>query len=201
MSLDGWMLATEDDPPVQAYVAEMNGEAPSEGSGHKHSLKHVIRATKFGSTCVQIDIDVVLKRSVAPLLDLPFDFITSRAFAFPAHARDRLGFVGCTGFYIAKPKSAPFCELVLQHINRNTFGHPLDQLVLNSLLVEADEDGRHWRETASASGEDFEMDAFEIQGCRIGVLPKETIERNDDLTGPSVFGNHFKTLLDHFIPA
>ena len=38
----------------------------------------------------------------------------------------------CTGFYVAKPSSGPFCDLVRDHLERGTFGEePLDQLVIN----------------------------------------------------------------------
>lgn len=55
-----------------------------------------------------VHLDLALFRDINSILQLPYDFIISRAFAFPEQTLKKLGFVGCTGFYVVKPEAQPF---------------------------------------------------------------------------------------------
>jgi hypothetical protein len=157
------------------------------GSGDRERTEHIVSRLEEGRICLQIDLDVYLKRDVDPIVGLPYDFIVSRAFRFPEDIVARLGFVACTGFYVAKPSALP----LLRHLySRLREGLVLDQAELNACLVESE-----WHnETVELLGFQGVADVCECRGVKICVLPKEVIARDDDLE-TSWFGNHFRTLL------
>jgi hypothetical protein len=70
----------------------------------------------------------------------------------------------------------------------------MDQDVFNPMLCECDPPRQ---ETVRLGSLPLAMDVFEIEGCRIGVLPKEAVERNLDTT--AIFGNHARPILDQFL--
>jgi hypothetical protein len=198
VSLDGQRYVDANDT-----ITTVNVNAPGVklgwGNGDKYRTERVLAHLKGGVTCFQIDLDVLLKRSISILLDLPFDFLISRAFRCPPIAREKLGFVACTGFYLAKPAATGLCAAVLQHIASNTYGSFLDQVVLNNMLVEAAERG-DWRQRSLISGGlGFDVDEFECCGCKIGVLAEAVILRSADREA-ALFGNHDSSLLEHFFP-
>ena len=160
-------------------------------------LKRVQENVLRKHTSFQIDIDVSLKKDVSVLCRLPYDFLISRAFAFPAFAANALGFVACTGFYIAKEPSLPLCQILYENIFSNKFGSQLDQLVLNSMLCESILANPSVRESISLDNEDYEIDVFCIAGVRIGVLPKAFVERSSN--SAAIFGNHHTSVIDHFM--
>ncbi len=199
VSVDGGRHIDTDASITTVYVNSPDGEL-AWGSGDSCRMERVLTHLKGGLACFQIDLDVLLKRDISPLMDLPYDFLISRAFKCPPIARGKFGFVACTGFYLAKPGAADLCDRVLQHIASNTYGSILDQVVLNNMLVEAAEKGG-WRQRFLKLGElDFDLDEFECCGCRIGVLPEAAILRSADRHA-AVFGNHDYSLLEPFHPA
>lgn len=152
------------------------------GAGDSERLRHILTRLKEGVTCYQIDLDVRLKRDFRPMADLPYDFIISRAFGVPKEVVEELGFVGCTGFYIAKPEAAPLLEPLLAELG------PMgvyDQHTLN----------RRWRSETWRQDHvkiaDFEgrIDVCEHEGVSVCVLPTEAILRTPDMDA-SWFGNH-----------
>jgi hypothetical protein len=195
ISLDGGQYAREDRDIATLKVDA--GEALRYGLGDKIRLAHIAARLVDGVTCIQLDVDVELKRNVAPLVELPYDFIVSRAFAAPDFAAAALGFVACTGFYVAKPSSLPLCRNILRRVARRDHDTDLDQYILNVLLVDAAEAGRHARETVALEGRDLEMDVFRVGRCRIGVLPAEAISRRDDPVG-ALYGVHHPNVLTRF---
>jgi hypothetical protein len=198
VSVDGERYVDTSDSITTVCVNPPDAEL-AWGSGDKYRTERVLAHLKGGLTCFQIDLDVQLKRGISILLDLPYDFLISRAFRCPPLAREKLGFVACTGFYLAKPGAARLCATVLRHIACNTYGSFLDQVVLNNMLVEAAEHGG-WRRRSLIFGElGFDVDEFECCGCKIAVLPKAAILRSADRQ-TALFGNHDSSLLEHFFP-
>jgi hypothetical protein len=169
------------------------------GTGDRFRLERIIWHISQGVTCVQIDLDVIIKRSISILSDLPYDFIISRAFTFPPIAFKQFGFVACTGFYIAKPGACLLCKEILMRIESNSLNSQLDQYIINKILLELAEKGSWQQRSIMMCGLEFAMDEFDFNGCRIGVLPKNTILRSAD-TKASVFGNHAQPLLEIFFP-
>lgn len=149
-------------------------------------------------TCVHVDLDVRMKRDFSALCRLPYDFIISRAFHFPPFAAQKLGFVACTGFYIAKPSARHICDVLFRNIEENRYFSRLDQYVLNAMLCEVVRDDVPRRETADLDGVSLDLDVFAFDGCSIAVLPREAIERNRE-TESSVFGNHDIAFIDEFL--
>jgi hypothetical protein len=168
------------------------------GFGDMARLALIAGHLERGTACVQMDIDVLLKRDVSPLLSLPYDFIVSRASAQPKPIAERMGFVACTGFYIAKPDAIDLCHAILSHAENNTYDSDLDQIVLNNLLLEAKQQNLWNRRDIAFDHTQLSIDEFECFGCRIAVLPSAVIQRNADL-GSSLFGNHHRDLLGQFI--
>jgi hypothetical protein len=174
---------------VTTIAATVGSTPPRYGDGDRFRLERIIGYLREGRTCFQIDLDVRMKRPFKCLAQLPYDFIVSRAFNFPNFAAERFGFVACTGFYVAKPSALPFAEALLRDINANVYGSSYDQYVVNAILWGAADNGRHNRDSISLEGRSLDVDTFEAVGCRIGVLPRETILRSADFQ-QATFGNH-----------
>ncbi len=152
------------------------------GAGDSERMRHILARLRQGVTCFQIDLDVRLKLDFRPMADLPYDFIISRAFGVPKEVVEALGFVACTGFYIAKPAAAPLLEPILAELG------PLgiyDQNLLNRRLKDAT-----WHQDRVTLGQ-FEgrIDVCEHDGVSICVLPREAILRTPEMDA-SWFGNH-----------
>jgi hypothetical protein len=198
ISLDGGAYEGDALDVATIYTAHRQ-KKPGYGDGDPLRLEQILRHLEQGRTCIQIDVDVRMKREFSSLSRLPYDFIVSRAFGFPTFAVKQLGFVGCTGFYIAKPSAQPLCTKMLLDIRERIHPHAyLDQHVLNAMLCAAADGGLQRQETIRLDGIAFALDVFEVEACRIGVLPRETIERSAD-ANLAVFGNHHRFFLDQFL--
>jgi hypothetical protein len=184
---------------VSSVTTFMADAAPAELLRYEptfiYRLERILFHLAQGRTCIQIDLDVRMKRDFSALCSLPYDFIVSREFGSPGLAVERLGFVAGCGFYIAKPSARRLCAAWLDHIRRKTYGTDMDQNVLNLMLCDV---GSPTRQTISFGNLVLQMDVLELAGCRIGVLPKEAIERNLEIRA-SVFGNHHRGLIDRFL--
>ena len=187
LSLDG--LPTPVGVPGVSVIPCPKQEPLEWGSGDVVRLEHVISNLKNNVTCLQIDLDVYLKKAIDQVIALDYDFIISRAFNSPPEIAKKQGFVLCTGFYIAKPSALTFCQALYDEIcqlARVQSGNPvLDQRVVNVLLrdvewasVEHVDD--HWRTKFSVC---------EFLGTRICVLGAQDVARNGDLAW-SHFGIH-----------
>jgi hypothetical protein len=75
------------------------------GSGDLPRLQKIIELCSQGFICIHMDLDVVLIKNISILLEKANGLVFSRAFTFPEKTAEKLGFVGCTGFYIATPES------------------------------------------------------------------------------------------------
>lgn len=171
---------------------------PRYGSGDLFRMEHILDYIQQNRCCFQIDIDVHLVRNFTELLTLPYDFVLSRAFAFPEFAAKRIGFVGCTGFYFAKPRAKVFCEDVIKNIRTNAFNSHLDQYVINSMICTPAVLESHRQEKKDLSGIELEMDVFHVNGCEIAILPIKALDRSAN--GSAIFGNHHRDVLNRFVP-
>jgi hypothetical protein len=164
------------------------------GWGDLPRLQHILSLLENDITCIQIDLDVILKRSIDTLIQLPYDLIISRAFSFPAEVAERFGFVMCTGFFIAKPGTVGLLRDLGQEIIDRRIKTNLDQGFLNLMLV----DSVSWQtQIMNLAGQPSGLSVCKYAGCTIAVLPAEAIARNSDLEA-STFGNHHSELLKHF---
>jgi hypothetical protein len=161
-------------------------------------LAYLIGQLEAGTACFQIDIDVLLKQSIRPVMDLPHDFLISRAYGFPRDAVQKLGFVGCCGFFLAKPSSLQFCQEILHRLETKADGSTLDQFVLNRMLMEAADQSEAATSAHIIGGQNFEIADFTVAGCRIGVLPANAIMRNLN-TDVAIFGNHCTDIIQMLI--
>jgi hypothetical protein len=180
---------------VTTVTADAKGVRLGWGVGERFQLERILLHLGQGRIGIHIDLDVRMKRDFSLLSSLPYDLIVSRAYGAPSFAVERLGFVACFGFWIAKPSAKGLCEIWLRHILEKTYGTDMDQNVFNAMLCRVDPPRQ---ETVSLDGMSLQMDVFQLEGCRIGVLPKEAIERNTD-TGASLFGNHAPPILNGFL--
>jgi hypothetical protein len=188
------------------------------GAGDKYRMARILEKNRDGITCIQIDIDVILKRSISSLLDLPFDFIISRAFVFPANVAENMGFVGCTGFYISKPGALKFIKAMLARSGINSDSKPkalkfikvmltrlrigsevqfIDQLIINDMLLEAKNNGQWLPKNIILDDTKFDIDVFLLHECSVAVLPKNFILRSPDIED-SIYGNHHSAFIDKF---
>ena len=101
------------------------------GDGDLSRLEKISSLCANGSVSVHLDLDLALLKDISPILKLPYDFIISRAFAFPKHTVEKIGFVGCTGFYIAKPESLPLLDYWIKEMKRKS---QVDQQSLNEIF-------------------------------------------------------------------
>jgi len=101
------------------------------GDGDLPRLQKIEELCMSGAVCVHVDLDLAFFRDITPILQLPYDFIISRAFAFPKDVSEKIGFVGCTGFYVAKPDSLPFLSYWIRLIERLT---KVDQEAINQVF-------------------------------------------------------------------
>jgi hypothetical protein len=194
VSLDGRRHDEKIGTGIETVMADTGGAEPAYGTGGRYRLERILSHLEAGRTCVQIDLDVRMKRDFSPLWRLPYDFIVSRALVFPEFAREKLGFVACTGFYVAKPTAIRFCRALIEHLARNTFGSGLDQYVVNAMLGNA---GPPSEEVVHLDGISFGVTVFDVDGCQIAVLSKEAVERGDD-TDISIFGNHSRSIVEEY---
>lgn len=194
VSLDGRRYSGRR-PGASTFIVETKGGELRWGAVDPIRLGRILFHLKQGRTCIQVDVDVRMKRKFSVLCDLPYDVIVSRAFDLPSFAAEKLGFVACCGFFIVKPSSGPLCEIWLRDLQQNTRQLGTDQEVLNAMMCEAQPPRE---ETVQVGNLFLKMDVFEIAGCTLAVLPKEAILRDLD-TEASLFGNHARPILKHFL--
>jgi len=190
VSLDGGSVRD-----VSTIAVNTSGVELKWGVGERFQIERVIWHLGQGRIGMHVDLDVRLTRDFSkPLSGLPFDMIISRAYGSPAFAVEKLGFVACLGFWIAKPPAKGLCELWLRNILEKTYGTDMDQDVFNWMLCSAPAPRQ---ETVVLDDLLLDMDVFELEGCKIGVLPKEAVERNLDRS--AIFGNHARPIFDAFL--
>jgi Nucleotide-diphospho-sugar transferase len=182
-------------PGVTTVSADAKGVKLQWGVGERFQIERILFHLGRGRTGIHLDFDVRIKRDFSVLSCLPYDFIVSRAYGAPSFAVEKLGFVACLGFFIAKPSAKGICEVWLHNILEETYHTDMDQNVFNAMLCEV---GPPRQEKVRLGDISLDMDVFELEGCRIGVLPKEAVERNLD-TRTSIFGNHARPILDGFL--
>lgn len=194
VSLDGGSYRG-DTPGVTTVSADAKGVNLQWGVGERFQIERILFHLGQGRTGMHLDFDVRIKRDFSLLSRLPYDFIVSRAYGAPSFAVEKLGFVACLGFFIAKPSAKGLCEVWLRNILEETYHTDMDQNVFNAMLCEVDPPRQ---ETIPLDDLSLDMDVFELEGCRIGVLPKEAVERNVDARA-SIFANYARPILNGFL--
>jgi hypothetical protein len=180
---------------VSTFIMDASSVKLQWAVGERFQIERIIWHLGQGRIGMHVDLDVRLKREFSePLSSLPYDMIISRAYGSPLFAVEKLGFVACLGFWIAKPRAKGLCELWLRNILEKTYGTAMDQDVFNFMLCAAPPPRQ---ETVRLGELSLDMDVFELEGCKIGVLPKEAVERNLDRT--SIFGNHARPIYDTYL--
>ena len=182
VSLDGEKLG-QNNAAVKYIFSTKNKEKLGWGDGDLARLEQIIKYCSLGYTCLHMDLDAVLFKTITPILDLPYSFIISRAFGFPKSVVEKMGFVGCTGFYIAKPSSLPF---LLQWCDSIRCLDQLDQLTINNMFSNLD-----WKNQRS------KIDPYSIQnslaswkGISILVLASTFFPRGKNKICEHSFGVH-----------
>lgn len=130
---------------------------------------------------VHVDLDCLLTHPIHPLVDQPYDFIISRAFVYPEFMAKSKGYVACTGFYIAKPKSLSF----LNYFHK-TLGHKPDQLVIANILHD------------KVSHKMNDWDIYNLNGIALGVMPKTALLREPPFKNESTYGYHHPEVLNYW---
>jgi hypothetical protein len=88
---------------------------------------------------VHIDMDVIIRKDITPLVQLEYDLIFSQeiggAAAFPKECSSQLGFGICSGFYIIKPSAIIFLNKLLTFMQNKTYKTYSDQSTLMNYIV------------------------------------------------------------------
>ena len=161
------------------------------GDGDISRLEKVANLCENGSISVHLDLDLALLKNIAPILKLPYDFIISRAFAFPSNVVEEIGFVGCTGFYVAKPESLPFINYWIKRIKIKS---QVDQQSLNEIFKDL-----IW------SSEKVNLDNYEYEhavsfwnNISLLVLDSEVLPRGMKKQTENSFGVHNPRVMKDF---
>ena len=133
---------------------------------------------------VHIDIDVVVRKDIRPLIDLEYDIIFSREIggssAFPKECSSRLGFGICSGLYILKPSAIQFLLGLLYTMRERVYNNYSDQVSLMNYIVETP----HviGAEEFIHNGKTYTNHIIIIDGIRICVLDFDVIIRDPVFT-------------------
>lgn len=140
---------------------------------------------------VHIDLDLILKKDIEPLINLEYDIIFSKEIgedqAFPKDCSQQVGFGICSGFYVIKPSGLKFMLNLFNQMNSYKYGTYSDQVTLMNYIVENNHTIKE--ETVVLDGVTYFNKRIEIDGVRIGVLDFNIIIRDPILNGPH-FGHH-----------
>jgi len=161
------------------------------GDGDLPRLKKITSLCANGSVCVHMDLDLALLKNISPIIELNYDFIISRAFAFPKRVVDKLGFVACTGFYIAKPESVP---LLTEWIKRMESKSQVDQLALNEIF-----ENLEWNTIKKAiNNVEYTHAVSSWNNVSLLVLDSEVLPRGMEKQTENSFGVHNPRVLKEF---
>ena len=154
-------------------------------------LAKVIELCRKGYQCVLIDIDVALHKPIAPLFDAPQDLVFSRAFGTPRDCVQKIGFVACTGFWIASPAAVPFLSHWLADMETD---HGVDQNVLNPRFMDL-----HWQSASfDIDGVVFDNSVASTEECSVAVLDRRLIERGIDRFEVTLGNHHRRVPMTYF---
>lgn len=145
----------------------------------------------LAQTVVHIDLDIIVEKDIAPIVDLPYDIIISTEIggdkAYPPECSSRLGFGVCSGFYVLKPSCNDFIRKIYDSMVCRKYNTYSDQVTLMNTIVRANHDIRE--EICELNGKKYTNKIIHIDGIRICVLDFNIITR-DPIVDNGQFANH-----------
>jgi hypothetical protein len=133
---------------------------------------------------VHIDIDVILRKDITPLVELEYDLIFSQEIggeeAFPKECSSQLGFGICSGVYILKPSAIAFLMKLLKRMKNKTYDTYSDQVTLMNYIIATPHSIT--KEIYRVDNKTFTNNIIHIDGIRICVLDFSLIIRDPVLT-------------------
>jgi hypothetical protein len=200
VSVDGEHLADDFGDGVFIHPAPTLSTSARDAEAHR--LEFIAGQLASGTSCAQVDLDVLLKRGINDLFRIEADLILSRALRLPEFMAAAFGFVACPGFLIAKPPAADLCAEVVSGVRERRYGNDpdmemIDQYVLNRMFFDEILAGAMKPFTqapvrAGRFGEPYLVS--EYRGTRVAILAEETILRGGQL-GRSTYGIHHPDVL------
>lgn len=161
------------------------------GDGDLPRLEKVIALCAQGYTCMHLDLDVVLLKEISSIIELPYSFIISRAFGFPKYIVQKIGFVGCTGFYIAKPESLPLLNYWRDEIKSHS---QLDQLSINQIFEKLKWDTN----TFIINDNEYQNTVSSWKNISLTALDTEILPRNILNKSNGSFGVHNPKVMNDY---
>ena len=161
------------------------------GDGDLVRLEKVASLCESGSISVHLDLDLALLKDISPILKLPYDFIISRAFAFPKRTVEKIGFVGCTGFYIAKPESLPLINYWIKRIKRKS---QVDQQSLNEIFM----DLKWSSEKINLDNQEYENAVSFWNNISLLILDSDALPRGMKKQSNKSYGVHNPRVMKEF---
>lgn len=154
----------------------------------KHNVGLMIQSKQ---PVTHVDLDVILKKNIEPIVRLPYDIIISTEIggsnAFPKECSQVLGFGMCSGFYVIKPSSLSFMLEMLRFMKTCQYNSYSDQVTLMNYVVNTPHTVRD--EPWTVDGVTFVNKVIEIDGVTICVLDFGIVTR-DPILNAHQFANH-----------
>jgi len=156
----------------------------------KHNLDLLM---KINIPIVMCDLDVIIKKDIEPIINLPFDIIISKEIgeenAYPKECSSKLGFGVCCGFMVIKPNINT--KKIMMQIFKNMYSKVYktydDQVNIMNYIV---------NNTYNITDQEVFLDGIkytnkiiEIDGIKICVLDFNIIVR-DPILNINQFANH-----------
>jgi teichuronic acid biosynthesis glycosyltransferase TuaG len=140
---------------------------------------------------VHIDLDIIVEKDIAPIVNLPYDMIISTEIggnkAYPPECSSKLGFGVCSGFYVIKPSCSVFiCKIYDSMVSRK-YNNFSDQVTLMNTIVRSKHEVTE--EMCELNGQTYTNKIIAIDGIRICVLDFRIITR-DPIVDNGQFANH-----------
>lgn len=140
---------------------------------------------------VHVDIDLIIKKDIEPLVNLNYDLIFSKEIgednAYPKECSKILGFGICSGFYIIKPSAINFAIKILQQMLSYKYDNYSDQVNIMHYIVNNKHSIKN--EEIILDGIRYTNKIIDIDGIKICVLDFNIIVR-DPILNINQFGNH-----------
>lgn len=140
---------------------------------------------------VHVDLDIVIEKDIAPIVNLPYDIIISTEIggnkAFPIECTSKLGVGVCSGFYVLKPSCNAFIRKIYDSMVSRKYNTYSDQVTLMNTIVSSDY--KITEETCEFDGKKYTNKIISIDGIQICVLDFRIITR-DPIVDNGQFANH-----------
>jgi len=140
---------------------------------------------------VHVDLDIILEKDIAPLVQLNHDIIISTEIgltnSFPRECSGRLGFGVCSGFFIMKPTAMLFLQNLLSMMKHKVYKTLSDQVTIMNHIVNTPHTVS--TENIQLEGITYTNKIIHIDGISICVLDYNLIVR-DPMFKLHQYGNH-----------